>query len=77
MLKRSAVGVLWFLSVGWAANFLAAFTGQSDAIGPLVGVASGLFAGIDPLHLIWRVERSAADRSTTDHSIRIAVPTRV
>jgi hypothetical protein len=60
MKLRIVSTVLWFLA-GWnVAGAIAVILGLNHAIGPLAGIASAAFVGIDPKHLVWRVGTGSA-----------------
>lgn len=48
--------MLWLMSIGWALNFISAYGGLPQVIGPIVALAIAMFVGVDPLHLIWSAE---------------------
>lgn len=66
MLKRSVAAVLWFFTVAWAWNFVAALTGLPEATGIVLAVAVAAFVAVDPRHLFW----PAALRPTAEFSPR-------
>ncbi|HSL33145.1 MAG TPA: hypothetical protein VK871_05810 [Candidatus Limnocylindrales bacterium] len=53
MLKRSVAAVLWFFTVAWAWNYVAALTGLPSATGLVLAVAVAAFVAVDPKHLFW------------------------
>jgi hypothetical protein len=61
MVKRLASVTIWFLSVGWAFNYVSAITGMSPILGIAVAAAVSAFVGLDPLHLIWPVASTASE----------------
>jgi hypothetical protein len=64
MLKRSVAAVLWFFTVAWAWNFVAALTGLPQATGFVLALATAAFVAVDPKHLFW----PAALRPTAEAS---------
>jgi hypothetical protein len=54
MAKRVITSVLWLFAAWYAWNVLAWAVGLPTIVGPLIGLAVGLFVGLDPLHAIWR-----------------------
>jgi hypothetical protein len=65
MLKRSVAAVLWFFTVAWAWNYVAALTGLPAATGFVLGVAAAAFVAVDPKHLF----SPAALRPTAEASL--------
>jgi hypothetical protein len=53
MTKRIAASALWFVSVGWGLNFVAAVVGASQLPGLLIAVVVAAFVGADPFQLFW------------------------
>jgi hypothetical protein len=69
MLKRTACSFLWLVAVGWAFNFISAYTGAPQLMGSVLAIAVAAFVGLDPLHVLW----PAPERSST--TAREAIPT--
>ena len=51
MVKRVGSSLLWFVSIGWGMNLLAAFAGLPELPGLVGAAAVATFVGVDPLHL--------------------------
>jgi hypothetical protein len=73
MVKRTASALLWLVAVGWAFNFISAYTGAPQLIGSVVAIAVAAFVGVDPLHLLWPAgERpSTTVREVVSNSSRV------
>jgi hypothetical protein len=64
-MKRLVASVLWFYCGWYAGSLAAALIGTPD-LGLIVGIAAGLFVGLDPRHLIWT--RTPSREATTASS---------
>ena len=53
MKKRVAASTLWAFAAWYAWNYLAYATGLPMLLAPFVGIAVGLFVGLDPMTKIW------------------------
>jgi hypothetical protein len=53
VLIRALSAVLWFVGAMYACDFIVFATNGPYVLGPIVGVASALFAVVDPLHRVW------------------------
>jgi hypothetical protein len=53
MFKRIVAASLWFYGAWTAAAVAAWLVGTPHELGPIVGLAAGLFVGLDPKHVIW------------------------
>lgn len=53
MIKRAAGGVLWFLAIWTAYEFLWALTGVPHDLGPLLGLMAAVIVVVDPTSRIW------------------------
>jgi hypothetical protein len=73
MFKRTACALLWLVTVGWAFNFISAYTGAPHLMGSILAVAVAAFVGLDPLHVIW----PAPERAPTTAREGVPTPTRV
>ena len=65
MKKRVAAGILWAFAAWYAWNYLAYATGLPMLLAPFVGIAVGLFVGLDPMSKLWaRPRRPDAESAT-------------
>lgn len=69
MVKRIAAAVLWFYAILVVWNMIAAFSGLSAFIGPIVAAGIAALVAGDPMHKIWP-QRVATERiSSRLHAI--------
>jgi len=62
MFRRVIASLLWVWCIATAWSFLAWATGVPADLGPFVGLAVGVFVGMDPLHKIWvRTEKTVRE----------------
>jgi hypothetical protein len=65
MVNRVASAVLWFIAVGWAFNYLAAYLNFSPMVGVLVAGASSAFVAFDPVRVLWPTKRETQPPSVS------------
>jgi hypothetical protein len=53
MVKRTASALLWLVAVGWAFNFISAYTGAPQVLGTALAAGVAVFVWVDPLHVLW------------------------
>jgi hypothetical protein len=64
MIKRTVVGLAWFVSVGWGLNLVATLSDIPAWVGTLAAIGIAAFFSVDPFGVIWpRPAESAADRA--------------
>lgn len=65
MTKRAVSALLWF-SAGWYAwAFVAAATGLTDLLGPVLGTIMAAFVAGDPVHMVWKRQRSSTEATVS------------
>ena len=52
-MKRFVVTGLWLYAFWTFGNMVSVFTGAPNLLGPVLGLAAGVFVWRDPRHLIW------------------------
>jgi membrane associated rhomboid family serine protease len=58
--KRIVAGVLWFLAIWSAGNFVGGVVGLPEVVGPILGLAVGVLVVVDPGRQIWSKRRPDA-----------------
>jgi hypothetical protein len=53
MAKRVFAGAMWLLATVYGWNLLAFAAGAPELPGIVLGIAAGLFVGVDPMRRIW------------------------
>jgi hypothetical protein len=73
MFKRTACALLWLVAIGWAFNFISAYTGAPQLVGSVLAIAVAAFVWLDPLHLLWpsRERPSTSSREVVPTSSRV------
>jgi hypothetical protein len=64
MIKRIAIGAVWFLTIGWGFSFLNLVIGVPSVVGLALAAAGSAFVVMDPLHLIWPVATTVSAKTT-------------
>ena len=77
MFKRTASSLLWLIAVGWAFNFISAYTGASQALGSVLAIAVAAFVGFDPLHVVWPAPERTSSTSRELVSTATTVPSHI
>jgi len=77
MVKRTASAFLWLVAVGWAFNFISAYTGAPQLIGSALAVTVAAFVGLDPLHVLWPARESPSTTSREVVSTSSPVPNHI
>jgi hypothetical protein len=78
MVKRVAAAVFWFIAITWGYNYLGYYLGMPFLGGPVIAAAVSLFAGLDPLHVVWPTvvkKASSEPGSQEPTSTRVLNPT--
>jgi hypothetical protein len=65
MVIRVVSAVLWFVAIGWAANFASAFVGLPSILGLMVAAAGGVLIAVDPLKQLWPAPIETVARSSS------------
>jgi len=73
MLKRTACAFLWLVAVGWAFNFISAYTGMPQLAGSALAICVAAFVGLDPVHVLWPASErpSPSPREVVSTSTRV------